>query len=70
MSPRHFANANKLPIGKDIAKQIQGHTSLWFAFTSITGIAKLFSYTPDIIVNHPVKDLDKVQGTDQTTPDL
>lgn len=70
MSPRHFANANKLPIGKDIAKKIEGHTSLWFAFTSITGIAKLFSYTPDIIINHPVKDLDKVQGTDQTNPEV
>jgi hypothetical protein len=63
MSPRHFTNANKLPIAKDVVKSIEGHTSLWFAFTTVTGIAKLFSYTPDIIITHPVKDLDKVQGT-------
>jgi hypothetical protein len=63
MSPRHFANANNLPINKDVVKQVEGHRSLWFAFTTITGIAKLFSYTPDIINTHPVKDLDKVQGT-------
>lgn len=62
MSPRNFEKVSKLPINKDIYKLDQGHT-LWFAFTSITGIAKLFSYTPDAITNHPVKDLDKVQGT-------
>lgn len=65
MSPRHFTNANKLPMNKDVVKSIEGHTSLWFAFTSITGIARLFSYTPDIINNHPVKDLAKGQGKDQ-----
>jgi hypothetical protein len=56
MSPRHFTNVRYTPINKEVAKTVEGHTSLWFAFTAITGIAKLFSYTPEIISNNPVKD--------------
>ena len=56
MSPRNFDKVSKLPMNKDVIRSVQGHTSLWFAFTSITGIAKLFSYTPEVIINNPVKD--------------
>jgi hypothetical protein len=53
MSPRHFTNANKLPIHKDVSKVIADQPNLWYAFTAITGIAKLFSYTPVQIKDNP-----------------
>ena len=50
-------------------KEIKDGMTLWFAFFAVTGIdktiTKLFVFTPDSITNHPVKDLDKVQGKDQ-----
>ena len=68
MSPRHFSKAMRSPLYKDpIADKIQPGMNLWFAFTTVTGIAniaqRLFVFTPPAITNHPVKDLDKVQGT-------
>ena len=56
MSPRHFSNANKNPINKDVSKAVANQPNLWYAFTALTGIAKLFSYTPEAITNNPVKD--------------
>jgi hypothetical protein len=45
MSPRRYFQAfSNMPIpdyGKDLGP------TLWFAFTAITGISKLFTYTPD-----------------------
>jgi hypothetical protein len=56
MSPRHFTNANKIPLSKDVSKAIADQPNLWYAFTAITGIAKLFSYTPPQIKDNPNKD--------------
>ena len=56
MSPRHFYNANKHPINKDVSKAVSDQPNLWYAFTALTGIAKLFSYTPEAMTNNPVKD--------------
>ena len=51
---------------KAIEDQIQPGMTLWYAFFAVTGmdktITKLFVFTPEEITNHPVKDLDKVQG--------
>lgn len=63
MSPRHFSDASKLPTNIHQDKDL-GPT-LWFAFTSVTGIAKLFTYTPDTMSNNHVKDLAKGQGKDK-----
>ena len=52
MSPRHFTKANALPINKDVLKVVADQPNLWYAFTAITGIAKLFSYTPEQIKNN------------------
>ena len=54
MSPRHFSDASKLPTNLHQDKDL-GPT-LWFAFTAVTGIAKLFTYTPEGMNNNPVKD--------------
>ena len=47
MSPRRYFQAfSNMPIpdyGKDLGP------TLWFAFTAITGISKLFTYTPDFL---------------------
>lgn len=57
MSPRHFAKLMENPVyNKEVNKIIADQPNLWYAFTAITGIAKLFSYTPEVINNNPVKD--------------
>ena len=56
MSPRNYEKVSKLPINKDVLKVVEHQPNLWYAFTAITGIAKLFSYTPEHIINNPVKD--------------
>jgi hypothetical protein len=47
MSPRRYFQAfSNMPIpdyGKDLGP------TLWFAFTAISGISKLFTYTPDFL---------------------
>jgi hypothetical protein len=47
MSPRRYFQAfSNMPLpdyGKDLGP------TLWFAFTAITGISKLFTYTPDFL---------------------
>ena len=57
MSPRHFSKLMENPIyNKEVNKIIADQPNLWYAFTAITGIAKLFSYTPPVIVNKLVND--------------
>lgn len=57
MSPRHFSKLmNNHVYNKEVNKIIANQPNLWYAFTAITGIAKLFSYTPEVINNNPVKD--------------
>lgn len=55
MSPRNFEKISKLPIPKYDQEVLQA-PNLWYAFTTVTGIAKLFSYTPQQITINPVKD--------------
>jgi hypothetical protein len=47
MSPRrYFQTFSNMPIpdyGKDLGP------NLWFAFTAISGISKLFTYTPEFL---------------------
>ena len=57
MSPRHFAKLMENPIyNKEVNKIVADQPNLWYAFTAITGIAKLFSYTPPVVVNKLVND--------------
>jgi hypothetical protein len=57
MSPRHFSKLMENPVyNKEVNKIIADQPNLWYAFTAITGIAKLFSYTPPGININPVKD--------------
>jgi hypothetical protein len=64
MSPRHFSKVLSNPVySKELQDQVDQAPNLWYAFTAITGIAKLFSYTPEVINNNPVKD--SQSGTDK-----
>ena len=64
MSPRHFSKLMNNPVyNKEVNKIIANQPNLWYAFTAVTGIAKLFSYTPEIIKDNPVKD--SQSGTDK-----
>ena len=46
MSPRrYFTHFTNMPIELD--PNVNYGTNLWFAFTAITGISKLFTYTPN-----------------------
>ena len=55
MSPRNFDKISKLP--KPIYDQkVLKAPNLWYAFTAITGIDRLFSYTVEEITINPVKD--------------
>ena len=57
MSPRHFSKLMENHVyNKEVAKIVADQPNLWYAFTAITGIAKLFSYTPPVIVNKLVND--------------
>ncbi len=51
---------------KELNKIIADQPNLWYAFTAVTGISKLFSYTPPGINNNPVKDS---QSGTQKIPD-
>ena len=45
MSPRrYFTHFSNMPIELD--PNVNYGTNLWFAFTAISGISKLFTYTP------------------------
>ena len=55
MSPRHFANIDKQPSIK-LDPTVNYGPNLWYAFTTITGISKLFTYTPKEIANKMNKD--------------
>jgi hypothetical protein len=47
MSPRRYFQAfSNMPI-PDHLKHLNLGPNMWFAFTAITGISKLFTYTPN-----------------------
>jgi hypothetical protein len=49
MSPRRYFQAfSNMPI-PDHLKHLNLGPNMWFAFTAITGISKLFTYTPDFL---------------------
>lgn len=67
MSPRNFEKVSKLP--KPIYDDRVLHApNFWYAFTAVTGIDKLFSYTASMVPNNPVKDGEA--RVDQTTPNI
>jgi hypothetical protein len=63
MSPRRYFQAfSNMPIpdyGKDLGP------TLWFAFTAISGISKLFTYTPDFLQEQQPQAADS-QGIEDT----
>lgn len=63
MSPRNFDKINRSPKIK-LDQKVQQAPNLWYAFTAITGIDKIFSYTADGITINPVKDSEN--GSDQS----
>ncbi len=72
MSPRHFSKAMQSKTYKDpIADKIKPGMTLWFAFTTVTGISnmaqKLFVFTPHEITNYPVNNKD--QGDQSASAD-
>lgn len=48
MSRRHFYDAIVRPMKFDISEEDLG-PNLWFAFTAISGLSRLFTYTPPIL---------------------
>jgi hypothetical protein len=49
MSPRRYFQAfSNMPI-PDHVKDLNLGPNMWFAFTAISGISKLFTYTPDFL---------------------
>lgn len=55
MSPRHFANKDKQPSIK-LDPNVNYGPNMWYAFTAITGLSKLFTYTPKEISDKTNKD--------------
>lgn len=55
MSPRNFEKVSRNPVPKEIMDKDLG-PNLWYAFTAITGISRLFTYTPKEIANKMNKD--------------
>lgn len=65
MSPRNFEKVSKTPnIYND---RVKNAPNIWYAFTAIMGIDKLFSYTADLNTNNIAKHGEA--RVDQTTPD-
>ena len=49
MTPRrYFSHFSNMPI-PDYDENLNLGPNMWFAFTAITGISKLFTYTPDFL---------------------
>jgi hypothetical protein len=64
MSPRRYFQAfSNMPM-PDYGKDVNLGPNLWFAFTAISGISRLFTYTPDFL-----REQDQAgnsQGTEDT----
>jgi hypothetical protein len=49
MSPRrYFSQFNNMPV-PDHLKDLNLGPNMWFAFTAISGLSRLFTYTPDFL---------------------
>jgi hypothetical protein len=49
MTPRrYFSQFSNMPI-PDHLKHLNLGPNMWFAFTAISGISRLFTYTPDFL---------------------
>ena len=63
MSPRRYFQAfSKMDVPID--DNVNYGTNLWFAFTAVTGISKLFTYTPDFLQGQDRAA--KSEGTEDT----
>ena len=65
MSPRRYFSAfNNMPM-PDYDENLNLGPNMWFAFTAVTGISKLFTYTPPILQEQQPQAADS-QGTEDT----
>jgi len=65
MSPRrYFSTFNNMPL-PDYDENLNLGPNLWFAFTAISGISKLFTYVPPILQEQQPQAVDS-QGTEDT----
>lgn len=53
MSPRNFEKVSKLP-SITLEEKVLNAPNLWYAFTAITGIDKIFSHTADEMTNKTI----------------
>jgi hypothetical protein len=65
MSPRNFEKVSKTPLVLD--QRVMDAPNLWYAFTTIVGLDRLFSYTAKEIQDNAVKHGEA--RVDETTPD-
>jgi hypothetical protein len=65
MSPRNFEKVSKTPLVLD--QRVMDAPNLWYAFTTIVGLDRLFSYTARDITDNIAKHGEA--RVDQTTPD-
>jgi hypothetical protein len=65
MSPRrYFSHFSNMPM-PDYDENLNLGPNMWFAFTAITGISKLFTYTPPILQEQQPQAADS-QGIEDT----
>jgi len=65
MSPRRYFSAfNNMPL-PDYDENLDLGPNLWFAFTAVSGISKLFTYVPPILQEQQPQAADS-QGTEDT----
>lgn len=65
MSPRRYFSAfNNMPM-PDYDENLNLGPNMWFAFTAISGISKLFTYVPPILQEQQPQAADS-QGTEDT----
>jgi hypothetical protein len=65
MSPRNFEKVSKTPLTLD--QRVMDAPNLWYAFTTIVGLDRLFSYTARGITDNTAKHGEA--RVDKTTPD-
>lgn len=65
MTPRRYFSAfSNMPM-PDYDKNLNLGPNMWFAFTAISGISKLFTYTPDFL-QEQLPQAAKSEGTEDT----
>lgn len=65
MTPRRYFSAfSNMPM-PDHYKNLNLGPNMWFAFTAVTGISSLFTYTPDSL-QEQLPQAAKSEGTEDT----